>query len=292
LLRNLVPHGTARLTLGPHRDRARQDAEMLLLHILKTNRAWLMTHLDEELSAGQSSLYNGLIERRYRGEPIQYILGETEFYGLPFRVTPDVLIPRPETEHLVEKVLELAAQFSNHSLRIVDVGCGSGAIAVALAHNLPHASIAAIDISAPALAIARENAERNAVLERIRFLDGDLLAPVVSVNPGEQAGFEIIVSNPPYVPIADRESLAVEVRDYEPAIALFAGPDVAGLDIYRRLIPAAFDALTPGGFVVLEIGCGQSPAIADLLAVSGFHQIEFLPDLQNIPRVASAQRPF
>jgi release factor glutamine methyltransferase len=289
LLRNLVPHGTARLSLGPHRDRARQDAEMLLLNVLKRNRAWLMTHLDEELFTGQSSLYNELIERRYQGEPIQYIIGETEFYGLPFRVTQDVLIPRPETEHLVEKVLELAAQFSDHQLRIVDVGCGSGAIAVALAHKLPHASITAIDVSVSALAIARENAERNAVLEQIRFLEGDLLAPVISVNPGEEAGFEIIVSNPPYVPIADRELLAVEVRDYEPALALLAGH--AGLDIYRRLIPAAFDALTPGGFIALEIGSGQSPAIADLLALSGFQQIEFLSDLQNIPRVASAQRP-
>jgi release factor glutamine methyltransferase len=217
----------------------------------------------------------------WRGEPIQYIFGETEFYGLPFLVTPDVLIPRPETEHLVEKALELAAQFI--APRIVDLGAGSGAIAVTLAHQLPHAQITAIDLSSAALAVARENAERNGVSSRIRFLCGNLLAPVAEER------FEIVVSNPPYVPSGDRASLAVEVRDYEPALALFAGDD--GLEVYRRLIPAAFAALIPGGFVALEIGFGQSPAIAELLAVSGFERIDFVQDLQSIPRVACAQRP-
>jgi len=219
-----------------------------------------------------------LVERRRIGEPIQYITGETEFYGLPFRVTPDVLIPRPETEHLVEKVLSLASQFDQ--ARIVDVGTGSGAIAVALAHKLPQARIAATDISSQALVVAEENAKRNGAF--VRFLQGDLLAPVA----GER--FEIVVSNPPYVPETDRATLSVEVRDYEPALALFAGDD--GLDVYRRLIPAAFDALVPGGYVALEIGYGQSPAITELLARAGFAQIEFVPDLQNIPRVACARR--
>jgi release factor glutamine methyltransferase len=240
-----------------------------------------MAHLDEQLPAAEASLYSELLERRYRGEPIQYITGETEFYGLPFRVTPDVLIPRPETEHLVEKVLDLAARFQ--APRIVDVGTGSGAIAVALAHLLPHAQITAIDLSAPALAIARENAERNRVSNRIRFLQGDLLTPVA----GQQ--FEIVVSNPPYVPTSDRASLAVEVRDHEPALALFADND--GLEVYRRLVPAAFAALIPGGFVALEIGYALSPAITRLLTESGFDRIEFVPDLQAIPRVACAQRP-
>jgi release factor glutamine methyltransferase len=163
----------------------------------------------------------------------------------------------------------------------VDVGTGSGAIAIALAHKMPRSAITAIDLSAPALAIARENAKRNGI--DLRFLQGDLLAPVA----GEQ--FEIIVSNPPYVPTTDRDSLSVEVREYEPALALFAGED--GLEVYHRLIPAAFDALIPGGYLLLEIGFGQSPAIIDLLARSGFAQIEFVPDLQGIPRVASAQRP-
>lgn len=279
-LHSLISEGEQTLAESPHPERARQDAETLLLHLLGKNKAWLIAHAEEELRGEQAAHYNKLLRRRFLGEPIQYITGEAEFYGLPFRVTRDVLVPRPETEHLVEKVLSLAGRFTQP--RIVDVGAGSGAIAVALARNLPHARITATDISAPALAIARQNAERNGVSGCIRFLEGDLLAPVA----GEC--FEIVVSNPPYVPEEDRAALAVEVRGYEPALALFAGED--GLETYRRLIPAAFAALVSGGFVALEIGCGQSQAIEKLLAGSGFEQIEFVPDLQGIPRVASAQR--
>jgi release factor glutamine methyltransferase len=278
-LGSFVLHGTARLNSGPHPERARADAELLLLHLLGKNKAWLMTHLDGELAANTAARYIELLERRGKGEPIQYITGETEFYGLTFHVTRDVLIPRPETEHLVEKTVEQGAHF--HGPRIVDIGTGSGAIAVALAHKLSRASITAIDLSAPALAVARRNAKQNDV--SIRFLEGDLLAPVA----GEH--FDFIVSNPPYVPTVDRASLSVEVRDYEPAMALFAGDD--GLEVYRNLIPAAFDALVPGGFLLLEIGYGQSPAIEELLSRSGFGQIEFTPDLQGIPRVACARRP-
>jgi release factor glutamine methyltransferase len=278
-LHNFVSEGMVRLSPGPHKDRARADAELLLLHVLGKNKSWLMAHLDEELAEDNAVHYIELIERRFKGEPIQYITGEMEFYGLPFRVTPDVLIPRPETEHLVDKVIELAARFEQP--RILDIGTGAGAIAVALAHKLPHAHIAATDISERALAVARENAKRNGV--DLRFLLGDLLAPVA----GER--FEIVVSNPPYVPNADRATLSVEVREHEPALALFAGED--GLDVYRRLIPAVFGALTPGGFVAFEIGCGQSTAIADLLVHAGFEQIEFIPDLQGILRVACAWRP-
>ncbi len=249
-----------------------------MLHLVQRNRAFLIAHPHENLSAEGAVRYYALIERRLCGEPVQYITGETEFYGLPFHVNRDVLIPRPETEHLVEKVFALAANFAQP--RIVDVGTGSGAIAVALAHNLPNARITVIDISAPALAVARANAELNEVVNRISFLEGDLLTPIA----GEQ--FEIVVSNPPYVAEADRASLSVEVRDFEPALALFAG---AGLDIYRRLIPAAHSVLTPGGFLAMEIGYGQDAAIADLLAASAFAQIEFTPDLQGIPRVASAR---
>ena len=238
-----------------------------------------MTHAKDRLTCDQAQSYKQLVERRYSGEPIQYIIGETEFYGLSFRVTPDVLIPRPETEHLVEKVIELAANFI--SPRIADIGTGSGAIAVALAHELPQASITATDLSNTALAIARENARRNRV--NLRFLQGDLLEPV----QGEQ--FEIIISNPPYIPTHDRDSLAVEVREHEPALALFAGED--GLDIYRQLIPAALAALVPGGFLALEIGYGQSEAVTALFATSGFDAICFVPDLQGIPRVAFAQKP-
>jgi release factor glutamine methyltransferase len=271
--------GNGRLLFGPHPDRARADAELLLMHLLGRDRAWLMAHSSDDIGSDQWEPYYELLQRRRHGEPIQYIIGETEFYGLPFRVMHDVLIPRPETEHLVEKVVELAAGFP--ASHIVDVGCGSGCIAVALAHKLPHAAITALDLSAAALAVAEQNAKRNAAV--IRFLQGDLLTPVANEK------FDIVVSNPPYVPTADRATLAVEVRDHEPALALFAGPD--GLDIFRRLIPQAFACLIPGGFLVLEIGYGQSEAVAELLAAAGFGQIEFLPDLQSIPRVACAQRP-
>jgi release factor glutamine methyltransferase len=278
-LRHHLDLGESALKDGPHPERARRDAELLLMHLLKRSRAWLIAHNDELLADELSVSYTELLERRRKGEPIQYVTGETEFYGLQFLVTSDVLISRPETEHLAEKVIELASDFD--APHIVDVGTGSGAIAVALAHKLPQASITATDISSRALALAEENAKRNGVA--VRFLAGDLLEPV----EGER--FEIIVSNPPYVAMADRDSLDVEVREYEPALALFAGED--GLEIYHRLIPAAFDALTPGGFVVLEIGYGQSTAIADLLTSAGFECVEFVPDLQGISRVACARRP-
>jgi release factor glutamine methyltransferase len=278
--------GEAQLRRGPHPERARRDAEMILLHVIRRERAAMLARWKEKLDVEEAALLEPLFLRRMAGEPIQYILGQTEFYGLPFRVTADVLIPRPETEHLVEKVLELAQGF--HNPRIVDVGCGSGAIAVALARALPHARISATDLSSTALTVARENAERNQVAGRIRFLRRDLLEPLGPIVPTDDTQFEIVVSNPPYVPLADRDSLAVEVREYEPALALFAGDD--GLDVYRRLIPAAYDALIPGGFLALEIGYGQSPAIRALLFASGFHSIDFFPDLQNIPRVAVAQR--
>jgi len=248
------------------------------MQLLGKDKAWLMAHRDDELHAGMAARFTALIERRFKGEPIQTITGECEFYGLTFRVTRDVLIPRPETEHLVEKAIELARAF--RTPRIVDVGTGSGCIAVALAHALPQAQVTAIDLSAAALAIAEENARRNEV--KLRFVEGDLLAPVA----GEK--FELIVSNPPYVANAERESLSVEVREYEPAMALFAGAD--GLDVYRSLIPAAFDALVPGGYLLVEIGYGQSSAVGELLTRSGFEQIESFPDLQGIARVACARR--
>jgi release factor glutamine methyltransferase len=305
---------TRALRDGAHPERASRDAEMLLLHLLGKDRAWRMTHGDELLPIAFARSYSKLLERRYQGEPIQYITGETEFYGLPFRVTPDVLIPRPETEHLVERAVQLIPVFDNRTKRffsfhrvrpathngkniqsridahkagwpprILDVGTGSGCIAISIAHDWAEAEITAIDLSASALEVARFNAKSLGFADQIRFLQGDLLAPVA----GEQ--FELIVSNPPYVPETDRATLAVEVREYEPALALFAGDD--GLEVYQRLIPAAFDALIPGGYVALEIGCGQSGAITEILTTAGFEQVEFVPDLQGIPRVACARRP-
>lgn len=278
-VRERLLQAEARLQSGPHPERARRDAETLLLHLTGKDRAWLIAHGNDEFGGCTAIGYAALIDRRYAGEPIQYITGECEFYGLQFRVTSAVLIPRPETEHLVEKAIQFASGFGA-GVRILDVGTGSGAIAIALARALPTAHITAIDLSSQALEIALFNAQQNGVTERIRFLEGDLLAPVA----GEH--FDLIVSNPPYVPLVDRPTLAVEVREHEPTLALFSGDD--GLGVYHRLIPASARALSSGGFLVLEIGCGQSEAIGDLLAASGFHEITFTPDLQGIPRVASA----
>ena len=279
-LREWLDKGEAELSASPHPERARRDAELLLLHLIGKTKAWLLAHLDDDFAGCTAIRYEGLLHRRFTGEPIQYITAETEFYGLPFRVTPDVLIPRPETEHLVEKAIELAGHFQHP--RIVDIGTGSGAIAVALAHKLQDAQITAADISEAALSIARDNAKRNGVADTIRFLQGDLLAPV------NDERFDLVVSNPPYVPASDRDTLSVEVRDHEPALALFAGND--GLDIYRRLVPAAHAALVPRGFIALEIGYGQAPSVEAELSSVGFTSIEFIADLQGIPRVVVAHR--
>jgi release factor glutamine methyltransferase len=284
-IRALLAEAESALAAGPHPERARRDGEVLLLLALKKtdpdrNRAWLMAHGEDALAASEAALARALVKRRRAGEPLQYIAGEAEFYGLPFQVNEAVLIPRPETELLVEKAMALAAKFARP--RIVDVGTGSGAIAVALAYEWLEAVVTATDVSAQALEVARANAGRNGQAERVRFFAGDLLAPVA----GEQ--FEIVVSNPPYVPERDRASLAVEVLEFEPAQALFAGAD--GLAVYRRLIPAAREVLVEGGFVALEIGYGQREAIAALLDETGFVEIEFTADLQGIPRVATARR--
>jgi release factor glutamine methyltransferase len=280
-LRAWLDKGEASLQAGPHPEKARRDAESLLLFAAGLSRTAFLVHPNDELELAAATHFEVLLERRHEGEPIQYITGACEFYGLPFRVTSDVLIPRPETEHLVECILELAPLFAEP--RIVDVGTGSGAIAVALAHKLPNAHIAATDVPQATLNLARENATRNGVRDRIRFFQGDLLAPVAEER------FDIVVSNPPYVPSADRDSLSVEVRDFEPGLALFAGED--GLDVYRRLIPAAFAVLASSGLIALEIGCGQRDAVNSLLSEAGFGEVELRPDLQGIPRLALARHP-
>lgn len=269
-----------RLAQGPHPERARRDAETLLLHLIERNKAYLIAHSEEQLSAEDAARFSALMERRTTGEPIQYITGEQEFYGFPLYVNRAVLIPRPETEFLVERALALAAPFS--APRIVDVGTGSGAIAVALAAHCAHANLTAIDISADALDVARANAERNHVAARIRFVQGDLLAGIAPSSA------EFVVSNPPYVPETDRATLDGEVRDHEPPLALFAGED--GLAIYRQLIPAAHAVLVEGGWLLLEIGYGQAEAIRALLNLAGFGAIEFVRDLQAIERVAVARK--
>jgi release factor glutamine methyltransferase len=281
-LRQALARAATQLETSPWlRADAGRDALVLLLHTLEISRATYLADSVRVLESAQQVGYDGLIQRRLAHEPIQYITGQQEFYGLSLGVTPAVLIPRPETEQLVEAVL--AELDSQATLRILDVGTGSGAIAIALAHHLPHARITATDFSSTALEVAAENAARHSLTERIRFVEVDLMrAP--SHN---EASFDAIVSNPPYVPSADREGMHPQVRDYEPATALFAGED--GLDIYRRLIPQARAALRPGGLLALEIGHGQRDAIASLLA--GWNEIRFVDDLQLIPRVVLARKP-
>jgi release factor glutamine methyltransferase len=258
---------------------ARRDAALLLRHIISRDRVWLLAHPETELTEQQRVAYEGLVTRRAAHEPIQYILGEQEFYGLRFAVSPAVLIPRPETEHLVEAVLERLPQ--GQPARVVDVGTGSGAIAVALAHTRPELQITALDTSPAALQIARLNATSNGVADRIRFAESDLLAAV----EGEQ--FDSIVSNPPYVP--DGDLLEPQVRDWEPHLALFAGVD--GLDIYRRLVVQATKALAPGGLLAMEAGAGQQAALNTLLGDERtWSRSEWVPDLQGIPRVVVALR--
>jgi release factor glutamine methyltransferase len=276
-MRKLLAQAAAELIAAGNPD-GRRDAELLLLYVIGRDRAFLLTHPEEPPTEEQFTRYRQLLDRRKRFEPIQYITGEREFYGLRFAVTPDVLIPRPETEHLVEAALERIP----HGLpyRIADVGTGSGAIAVALAVARPSVSITAVDISPAALEVARNNAGAHGVASRIAFNKADLLAGIAA------GSFEMVVSNPPYIADAERESLNAEVRDYEPSSALFAGP--TGLELYERLIPQAAQALRPDGWLLLEIGAGQDAALRRLLA--GWADVDFAADLQDIPRVAMARR--
>ena len=278
----------ARLLADISREPQR-DAAYLLYRVLKKDRTWLLAHPEASVTTAEREGYHALLARRTRHEPMQYILGEQEFYGLRFAVTPAVLIPRPETEHLVEAVLERLPR--DRAIRMVDVGTGSGAIAVTLAHLLPLALVDAVDISPAALAIAKQNAQTHGVAARVRFYQSDLLDGL----QGEH--YDAVVSNPPYVP-AD-EQLEPQVMEWEPHEALFAGEH--GLAVYRRLIPAAKAALRDGGLLAMELGSGQAPAVAALLAAHETLRDEnpaqpgpqnmswakpvFVRDLQEIERV-------
>ncbi len=253
----------------------RRDAEALLARVLGCSQVALLAYPERLLAPAEANQLASLLERRLASEPMQYITGTQEFFGLSLEVTPDVLIPRPETEHLVEAVLERIDREAD--ARIIDVGTGSGAIAVAIAHALPRSQVTAVDLSAAALAVARRNAQRHRVGNRITLLQSDLLAAV------DHEQFDAVVSNPPYV--ADAEQLEPQVSNYEPHSALYAGP--TGLEIYQRLIPQARAVLKPQGWLLLEIGHGQQLAIEALL--SGWRGVGFIPDLQGIPRVAHAR---
>ncbi len=280
-LREALTRATSLLDASPDlRSGAHRDALLLLLDTLGISRATLHADPHRVLTPDEQARYDSFIERRLTNEPIQYITGEQEFYGLALHVTPAVLIPRPETEHLVETVLgELDHEAP---LNILDAGTGSGAIAIALAHHLSNAHITAVDISPAALQIAASNAARHNLAARIRFLESNLLEALAPCA----ATFDAVVSNPPYISTADRDTLHPQVREHEPATALFAGPD--GMEVYRHLIPQAHAALKPRGLLALEIGHDQRDAIAALL--SEWNDLRFVKDLQQIPRVALARK--
>ncbi|WP_213803924.1 peptide chain release factor N(5)-glutamine methyltransferase [Granulicella sp. dw_53] len=279
-LREALTAATTHLSQNEHlRDTASRDAELLLLHTLQLPRTILLAYPAREVAPTQLAAYEAAIARRLALEPIQYITGTQEFYGLALHVTPDVLIPRPETELLVETVLQHLP--SGQYLRIADVGTGSGAIAIAIAHHLPQSHITALDLSPQALAIARQNAETHHLTDRIRFVQSDLLQEVAGEAP-----FDAILSNPPYIPTTDLASLHPQVREHEPHTALFAGS--GGLDIYTRLIPQAHRSLRPGGLLALEIGHGQAESIRQLLAQ--WKDLLIYNDLQQIPRTVLARK--
>ncbi len=259
------------------REHAARDAQQLLEIATGLSRVQMLARPDRMLAEEAAGSFRGMIAQRRGGVPIQHLRGSQEFFGRDFLVTPDVLIPRPETEHLVEEALRLYPD-RGAPLRIVDVGTGSGVLAITLALELPRSSVLALDISGPVLAVAHANATLlNA--RNVRFACSDLLAAA-----GDER-FDLIISNPPYIPLADAASLHPQVRDHEPHLALFGGQD--GLDLYRRLIPQAEQSLRRGGWLLLETG-GRTGALDDLLAT--WQDLHFADDLQGIERIAAARR--
>ncbi len=261
----------------------RMNAELLLMFTLECDRAYLHAHPERRLSADEQRRYDQALAERERGMPAQYITGHQEFWGMDLIVSPAVLIPRPETEHVIETVLARAgvarAPSPASSLRIVDVGTGSGCIALALAKELPSAEIHATDISTAALEVARANAARHQLDDRIHFHQTDLLQGL------QRTAFDFVVSNPPYVGESEADQVQLEVRKHEPRSAVFAG--VTGLEVIERLIPPARESLKPGGWLVMEI----SGTIADRVQgqLGGWHDVQVANDLQGIPRVVSAR---
>jgi len=295
-------------------------AELLLLHVLGRDRTWLYAHPEEQLSSADADRFFVLIVRRAKGEPTQHLTGKQEFWGLEFEVTPDVLIPRPETEHVIEVALDRLAlrelrsgrkqTLTGEGLQIADIGTGSGCIAIALAKELPGATIYATEISFAALAVAQRNAKRHSVSERIHFLECSLLDKVSSVGArymvplrSQGANSELrdspvtsrkslllglIASNPPYIGRREAATLMREVRDHEPEIALYGGEE--GYELYAHLIAQAAAHLKPGGILVLELGHNSLPAVQPLLDAPAWTNVGVTNDLVGIPRVIAAER--
>jgi release factor glutamine methyltransferase len=281
-------------------------AELLLMHVLGRDRAFLYTYPEFEIPPDAAARYIELLAERVTGKPTQYLTGHQEFWGLDFEVTPDVLIPRPETEHLVEVVLELVRRDFSAGVRdpangmrlrnapdvkvgerprIVDVGTGSGCIALALASELPSAIMVATDVSRPALEVATRNARRLRLADRVLFVEADLLSCFTSKD--NESAFHFVVSNPPYISIDEIGSVQREVRDFEPRIAL--GGTGSGAEIYGPLFSRALAVLRPGGYAAVEIGYNQSDAVLKQLG-DGWYGAEVRPDLGGIPRVVTARK--
>ena len=269
-------------------EEANANSELLLLHVLGIGKAELLRDLREPFPEGKRELWERALERKAAGEPAQYIIGEQFFYGRPFRVTPDVLIPRPETELLAEAVLAQAAGWSEAEgggpLIVLDVGTGSGALAVTLAAERQDWGVLASDLSPAALGVARGNASLNGVKERITFFEGDLLAPFqCSAERPEGIAVDILVSNPPYIRSSDMPGLQREVRDYEPHLALDGGED--GLDPYRRMAAQLGKLPRLPRLVAWEMGAGQADDAAKLLrAVADWREIRYVKDYAGIDR--------
>ncbi len=256
------------------------DARLLAEHLLGWTTERYFTSAQDDEPPGFAEAYAALVERRAAREPLAYITGTQEFWGLAFEVSPDVLVPRPETELIVEAALDRTV--ADAAVRIADVCTGSGCVGIALAHERRRATVVATDLSGRALAVARRNAARHRMEARMICVEADLLA-------GVSGSFDLIVSNPPYVPDGDRPSLQPEVRDHEPPLALFAGTD--GLDLIRRLLVEAVPRLNAGGMLIFEFGFGQSEAVRTLVSTTpGLTLAELRQDLQAIPRTAICER--
>jgi release factor glutamine methyltransferase len=275
-------------------------AELLLLHVLGRNRTWLYAHPEEIIADADAQRFFELIARRATGEPTQYLTGKQEFWGLELEITQDVLIPRPETEHVIEVALDHLAlrelragrprKSTGAGLQIADIGTGSGCIAIALAKELTAANFVATDISPAALAIAKRNATRHAVADRIHFIECNLLEALDSPLATRHLplSFDLIASNPPYIGRRESPSLPREVRDHEPRSALFGGEE--GYELYADLIAQAAQHLKPGGLLVLELGHNSLPAVQPLLDARNWTNVGVTNDLAGIPRVLAAER--
>jgi release factor glutamine methyltransferase len=276
LLREALHSAISALT-SAHVGSPRLNSETLLMFTLSCDRAYLFAHPERQLTPQEKINYQEAIAQRAMGIPTQYITGHQEFWGMDLIVSPAVLIPRPETEHVVEAVLSLSP---GAGLRIIDVGTGSGCIALALAKELPLAEIHAADTSPAALEVARANAARHGLESRIQFHQTDLLRGF------EPNAFDLVVSNPPYVGESEEDEVQLEVRKHEPRNAVFAGP--TGVEVIERLIPQAHVALKPGGFLIMEMSGTIAEAVKRLL--KGWAEVRVINDLQGIPRVAVAAK--